>query len=403
MIVRWMSLLPGILFATVTCSSPPSATADAGAPAEGGTTDPTTCGDVSSDPESCGACGRRCPPVKNGIPACAAGVCGSTCNTGFGECDADPASGCETELRTSAEHCGACGHACRSGGCRAGLCTPETVAQVSNYSENVLTDGESLWFVDEAQELWRVPKGATAASPVTASLGRIDGVNAYARLAVDDTFVFALTEETAILRVSKEPEPQVEPIEVGEPLGWLLASGGSDLFFLAQSGAVRAVPKSGGETREILAGTPNASLLDADDTSVYVVESYPRGRVLRAPKSGSGPVSVLYERTSPIQRATTSPTDVFVVTDAGHIVRIPKGGGKVTTLATEQIAYVLTADDEAVYWIDEVTRTARRCRVAGCAGQPEILGTDVGGASALAVLDKGLYMLAGNVVRMEAR
>jgi hypothetical protein len=72
-----------------------------------------TCGDLLSDPENCGACGRRCP---RGL--CVQGIC----------CIADRPASCPTEsgpvcadLDTDPEHCGECGRACASG-CAEGAC-----------------------------------------------------------------------------------------------------------------------------------------------------------------------------------------------------------------------------------------------------------------------------------------
>ena len=69
----------------------------------------------------CGLCDRACPRPANAAPTCAAGVCGIACNTGFADCNANPADGCEVDTRTSAAHCGGCGMAC-SGTCTAGAC-----------------------------------------------------------------------------------------------------------------------------------------------------------------------------------------------------------------------------------------------------------------------------------------
>ncbi|MBI5477254.1 MAG: choice-of-anchor D domain-containing protein [Deltaproteobacteria bacterium] len=72
---------------------------DAGVP-DGGT-------DLLTDPSNCGQCGHVCT-TANGTPACVAGSCATaSCNTGFGDCDANPTNGCETTL-ASVTYCGAC-------------------------------------------------------------------------------------------------------------------------------------------------------------------------------------------------------------------------------------------------------------------------------------------------------
>ena len=77
---------------------------------------------------SCGACGTACAAGQNRFARCLDGVCApGDCMAGFGDCDADPANGCETALATSAAHCGRCGNGCAITGagaaCAAGMCT----------------------------------------------------------------------------------------------------------------------------------------------------------------------------------------------------------------------------------------------------------------------------------------
>jgi hypothetical protein len=78
--------------------------------------------DVRVTVAHCGACGTRCATPANASATCAAGACGFVCNTGFASCDANAANGCEVDLRTSATHCGACGTTCGTGRCEDGRC-----------------------------------------------------------------------------------------------------------------------------------------------------------------------------------------------------------------------------------------------------------------------------------------
>lgn len=74
---------------------------------------------------SCGACGTVCS-ITNGVGVCSSGACRvASCNTGFGDCNALPTDGCETNTQTSSSNCGACGTVCAGGGaCTAGSCAP---------------------------------------------------------------------------------------------------------------------------------------------------------------------------------------------------------------------------------------------------------------------------------------
>ena len=70
------------------------------------------CVDTSGDAAHCGGCTTAClGPRRAG--ACVAGACTlGACQPGWGDCNADPADGCETNLGVDTGSCGACGAAC---------------------------------------------------------------------------------------------------------------------------------------------------------------------------------------------------------------------------------------------------------------------------------------------------
>jgi hypothetical protein len=62
---------------------------------------------TTSDPAHCGGCGRRCA-LANATSACAAGVCVvAVCSGSFGDCDGDPANGCEADTAGQSRELGA--------------------------------------------------------------------------------------------------------------------------------------------------------------------------------------------------------------------------------------------------------------------------------------------------------
>ncbi|TAK29158.1 MAG: hypothetical protein EPO40_12125 [Myxococcaceae bacterium] len=83
--------------------------------------------ELRRSPTHCGACGSACPSAAHATPACADGACRLSCETGWGNCDGDAANGCETDLTVTGAHCGMCGNLCAprlngSSECAAGVC-----------------------------------------------------------------------------------------------------------------------------------------------------------------------------------------------------------------------------------------------------------------------------------------
>ncbi len=82
--------------------------------------------DLQGSALTCGTCNNACPNGPNGTTVCNGGSCAINCNAGFGNCDASLANGCETDVGTSAANCGGCNQACSpangTGVCAGGMC-----------------------------------------------------------------------------------------------------------------------------------------------------------------------------------------------------------------------------------------------------------------------------------------
>ncbi|MBI5516821.1 MAG: hypothetical protein HY909_23755 [Deltaproteobacteria bacterium] len=95
------------------------------------TTPPTFCAgscvDTTTNPAHCGGCGMLCPARPGATATCARSACGFTCTAGLGDCDGDPANGCETNVLSALAHCGACRAVCSrpnaSPRCSGGVCS----------------------------------------------------------------------------------------------------------------------------------------------------------------------------------------------------------------------------------------------------------------------------------------
>jgi hypothetical protein len=78
---------------------------------------------LAEDIANCGACGATCTVGPRALPFCIDGRCSRACRVGYGDCDGNPATECETEILLDPCHCNGCGQACAEGlFCVAGNC-----------------------------------------------------------------------------------------------------------------------------------------------------------------------------------------------------------------------------------------------------------------------------------------
>jgi hypothetical protein len=96
---------------------------------------------IDGDVNNCGTCGHVCPVNANQSAFCIAGTCGLACLAGYGNCDHNAANGCETNIESNANNCGACGHVCpvfanESATCTSGTCGVACLAGYSNCDGN---------------------------------------------------------------------------------------------------------------------------------------------------------------------------------------------------------------------------------------------------------------------------
>jgi hypothetical protein len=102
---------------------------------------------ITTDANNCGACGHVCSGA-NGTEKCSGGVCTvATCNAGFADCDGNAANGCETAVGTDKNNCGTCGYVCSStngtASCSGSKCSISCNAGFGNCDGNVATGCET--------------------------------------------------------------------------------------------------------------------------------------------------------------------------------------------------------------------------------------------------------------------
>lgn len=91
--------------------------------------------DVSADVASCGDCGNACG-APTGTVGCSEGRCVIlACPEGTGDCNDDPADGCEADLLWDGRNCGGCGR----------FCWWEDCGPACNWGECYIAEGDLNW------------------------------------------------------------------------------------------------------------------------------------------------------------------------------------------------------------------------------------------------------------------
>lgn len=106
----------------------------------------SSCVDTESNPVHCGGCDRGCDAL-NAVSACEASECLiATCDMGHADCDGDATNGCEVEIGTDEQNCGACDVSCEVGQqCREGACTGYIGVDVGPSHACGIQVDSSLW------------------------------------------------------------------------------------------------------------------------------------------------------------------------------------------------------------------------------------------------------------------
>ena len=81
---------------------------------------------------NCGSCGNVCVTPPNASATCVGGACGLVCNPGFADCNSSIADGCEVNLTSSVTNCGACGNVCPNRPNATRICVGSTCGFVCN-------------------------------------------------------------------------------------------------------------------------------------------------------------------------------------------------------------------------------------------------------------------------------
>jgi hypothetical protein len=332
----------------------------------------------STDVSNCGACGKVCGSANTDTPTkCAASKCVFACKKDFGHCGTADDLGCETDLLTNALHCGACGHSCLGGQCLAGKCQPFQLASASRPS-GIAVDAKHVYFtfpsVPAIQQVQRDGKCTPAApcpkdfagSGVGDSLAQIRGPSA---VVSDGTNVWWTNQANSSLgrrAVAGGAILNFGPARSTLP-GYLAMAGGKVWW---TNGFV-----SGAETAHVVKSNP-------DGTGITTVASY------AAPATtfmGGGGI-------------TADATHVYWASENSGVYRAAFNDAPCTEgtncllFGSASGAHGVAVDAQFVYWTEPASGSVRRAPKGG--GQSTVIASSQDMPTAIAVL--GTFVYWGN-------
>jgi hypothetical protein len=262
--------------------------------------------DTQSATSHCGGCNKTCPSYPYSSPSCAAGTCGFTCQSGRGDCDGIPVTGCETSTSSNTLHCGSCNHNCLGGQCSVGKCQPTQIAYNSGQPKWIALDSVAVYYwVQSSGNIQRTLKSGASTSTVVAN-------------------------QTGVTSI---------------------ATDGSYVYF-ARNGVLLRVPTTGGQT-DTLVPSAGALKLAVDDTDVFFTTGGASGTISKASKTAipSGAQVLASGQPNPVAISLDTNAVFWGTSDTTKaIATVSKAGGNVATMSSAALPNGLAVDAANVYW-----------------------------------------------------
>ena len=325
--------------------------------------------------------------AKDGVPGCGAFVV---------DCDGTDSNGCETDLRTDASHCGACGHSCLEGACLGGRCQPFTVAEDQDVPSLLMIDGTHLYWTNQggAGAVMRVEKDGGKAEVVGVTDHPPGG------LAVDTEAVYwsEFGEPGTVWRLSKgEIGTATLPTALADGQGQsiALALDGSNVYWCTPA-TVRTVPKSGGKVTTLARDQGVPFWIVVEGSFVFWTNTV-SGQVMRVSMQDvdAGAAEIAGGQSTPVGLAT-DPANLYWANYEGSagtpsILRL----AKVNMQAPEVLAEgqlgptAIRAHGSDLFWTNNLGGTIMRMPKVG--GAPESIAEGQNGPAGIAVDAAAVY------------
>jgi len=320
---------------------------------------------------------------------------GLDCDDGTGDCNGDPEDGCETDLTSDDEHCGACDHDCLGGNCVNSACQPVQVADpqgssLSPWNGFLSLGPDDVYFGYAGTNFGgfaMAAKDGTSAACIACDEGTpresttsasyvfwVDiGVDELRRapldgssfttlwsgqvgtpVAVDTGYIYWYADgASAVMRADHDGGGATQVATGQNNVGSLAAEGG--FVYWSTASAIFELEVGVGSPTPLVQGltSPRSVVVD-DDYAYFATGQWGVDEAVRRVPRGGGAAELLTD-TGGAYVIALDATHVYAAANHdGVIFRIPKDGGTPEVLATGQpFPFDIAVDDEAVYWSSE--------------------------------------------------
>jgi hypothetical protein len=301
--------------------------------------------DLDQNTAHCGACNKQCG-TANGTSSCSDGVCSIQCNSGWGDCDGVNTNGCETNLATTKLHCGTCGHNCLGGTCASSYCTAWTLATTTNYASRIAVNATHVYFTDKTG-VYRVPLGGGVPQFLVAS-------SQATSTAIDSTNVYWVTYKNTLDNgVYRAPLAGGVAYTIQDGIGTPNdVALDSSFAYWSYEGGIRRRPKSSTGVTNVLSGIEVGGI-DLDQDNVYFFVDDALGKVAWVPKTGGSVTDLNTNQNRPTDIAVDDEWVYFPLFGGGIVKKVRKSGTGTTVLASGYSSPVrLDLDDTHVFFTD---------------------------------------------------
>jgi hypothetical protein len=214
----------------------------------------------------------------------------------------------------------------------------------SCLARQLAVDGSYLYFkCNTSGPVGRVPVDG----------GTIEYLSSLASIGTDSLVVGGGYAYLSTRRAPLDGGPAMNLVTSGNGGPYVAALDSQNLYWAdAFDNQVVSLPITGGAIHTI-ASTPQPMNVAIDDTAIYWTTYGPTGAVMKTAIGGGGSQTTLASNVSYPDWIVVDDNNVYVTTTgAPSIIAIPKTGGAVTTLVSNQTGTELAVDATSLYWTD---------------------------------------------------